>query len=106
MNRRVNRVNVLGKCLAVAFLLSVMPVFAIDLSEINAAKPLMYRVGLTDDSEVKYSPEDNKIYANISVSEKKIDYSLDKISPENVDTCDLSKVTYADLSIKRLSKDN
>ena len=105
MNRRVNRVNVLGKCLAVAFLLSVMPVFAIDLSEINPPKPLMYRVGLTDDSEVKYSPEDNKIYANISVSEKKIDYSLDKISPENVDTCDLSKVTYADLSIKRLSKD-
>lgn len=99
------RVNLWGKWFLVAYLLGVIPAFALDLSEITAPKPLMYRVGLTDDPEVKYSPQENKIYANVSVSEKKVDYSLDKIAPGNVDTCDLSKVTYADLSIKRLSKE-
>ncbi len=95
----------LSQWLAVSIILGGMPAFAIDLTEINSPKPPMYRVGLTDDPEVKYSPEDNKVYANVSVNEKKIDYSLDKISPDNVETCDLSKVTYADLSIKRLSKE-
>lgn len=99
------RVKVFSQWLLAAITLGIVPAFAIDLSEINTPKPLMYRMGLTDESEVKYSPEENTIYANVSVSEKKIDYSIDKISPENVDTCDLSKVTYADLSIKRLSKE-
>lgn len=101
--RRVNR-RVFFLCAALT-LAGMMPAFSMDLAEINTPKPLMYRMGLTDDPEVKYSQEENKIYANISVSEKKIDYSIDKISPENVETCDLSKLTYADLSIKRLSKE-
>lgn len=87
------------------FVLSVPSCFALDLAEINSPKPLMYRVGLTDDPEVKFSVQDNKIFANVSVTEKKLDYSLDKISPDNIDVCDLSKITYADLSIKRLSKE-
>ncbi|MCM1009965.1 MAG: hypothetical protein NC390_03670 [Fusobacterium sp.] len=91
--------------LILALLLSTCPLFAADLSQLNSPKPLLYRMGLTDDPEVKYSPLDNKIHANVSVTEKKIDYSLDKISADNLDTCDLSKITYADLSIKRLSKE-
>lgn len=91
--------------LILALMLSVSPLMAADLSELNAPKPLLYRMGLTDEPEVKYSPLDNKIQANISVTEKKLDYSIDKISAENLDTCDLSKITYADLSIKRLSKE-
>lgn len=91
--------------LILALILSVCPLMAADLSELNTPKPLLYRMGLTDDPEVKYSPLDNKIHANVSVTEKKIDYSIDKISAENLDTCDLSKITYADLSIKRLSKE-
>lgn len=91
--------------LILALFLSVTPLMAADLSELNAPKPLLYRMGLTDEPEVKYSPLDNKIQANISVTEKKIDYSIDKISAENLEICDLSKITYADLSIKRLSKE-
>lgn len=101
--KRVNR-RVFFLCAALT-LAGMMPAFSMDLAEINTPKPLMYRMGLTDDPEVKYSQEENKVYANISVSERKIDYSIDKISPENVETCDLSKLTYADLSIKRLSKE-
>ena len=93
--KRVNR-RVFFLCAALT-LAGIMPAFSMDLAEINTPKPLMYRMGLTDDPEVKYSQEENKVYANISVS--------DKISPENVETCDLSKLTYADLSIKRLSKE-
>lgn len=101
--KRVNR-RVFFLCAALT-LAGMLPAFSMDLVEISTPKPLMYRMGLTDDPEVKYSQEENKVYANISVSEKKIDYSIDKISPENVETCDLSKLTYADLSIKRLSKE-
>ena len=101
--RRLNR-RVFFLCTALT-LAGMMPAFSMDLAEISTQKPLMYRMGLTDDPEVKYSQEENKVYANISVSEKKVDYSIDKISPENVETCDLSKLTYADLSIKRLSKE-
>lgn len=101
--RMVNR-RVFFLCAALT-LAGMMPAFSMDLVEISTPKPLMYRMGLTDDPEVKYSQEENKVYANISVSERKIDYSIDKISPENVETCDLSKLTYADLSIKRLSKE-
>lgn len=91
--------------LILALILSSCPLFAADLSELNAPKPILYRMGLTDDAEVKYSPLDNKIHANVSVTQKKIDYSLDKISADSAETCDLSKITYADLSIKRLSKE-
>lgn len=101
--RRLNR-RVFFLCTALT-LAGMIPAFSMDLVEISTPKPLMYRMGLTDDPEVKYSQEENKVYANISVSEKKVDYSIDKISPENVETCDLSKLTYADLSIKRLSKE-
>ena len=101
--KRVNR-RVFFLCAALT-LAGMLPAFSMDLVEISTPKPLMYRMGLTDDPEVKYSQEENKVYANISVSEKKVDYSIDKISPENVETCDLSKLTYADLSIKRLSKE-
>lgn len=97
------RLNVFEKSCIVALLLGLMPVFAGDLSNLNAPKPLRYRVGLTDEPEVKYFQETTKV--NVRVSEKNIDYSINKISPDNNETCDLSKVTYADLSIKRLSKE-
>ena len=89
----------------IAFFSLAGSAFAVDLSEVNTPKVPMYRVGLTDDPEVRYSVGENKIFANVSVSEKKIDYSIDKISAENVETCDLSKITYADLSIKKLSQE-
>lgn len=79
--------------------------FAIETSELSLMKPLKYRMGLTDEPEVKYSSGDNSIKVQLPVTNKNIEYSLDKISAENVDVCDLSKTTYADLSIKKLSQE-
>lgn len=79
--------------------------FALEVSELVSPKDVKYRMGLTDEPEVLYSPADNKIFAQLSTNDKKIEYSLDNISPENVDVCDLSKATYADLSIKKLSRE-
>ncbi len=91
--------------LLVAIILSSCPLLAADLNGLISPKPLLYRMGLTDDPEVKYSSQDKKIQAAVSVTEKKIDYSPDRISVDSSETCDLSKITYADLSIKRLSKE-
>ena len=79
--------------------------FALEVSELGASKNVKYRMGLTDEPEVRYSQEDNKVFAQLPISDKKVEYSLDNISPENVDICDLSKATYADLSIKKLSRE-
>lgn len=91
--------------LLVAIILSSSPLLAADLNGLISPKPLLYRMGLTDDPEVKYSSQDKKIQATVSVTEKKIDYSPDRISVDSSEPCDLSKITYADLSIKRLSKE-
>ncbi len=91
--------------LFVLFAVFSLPAFAVELSEVSAPTLLRYRMGLTDDPEVKYSPLDNKVYANLPVTEKKVGYSIDRISADSDTTCDLSKITYADLSIKRLSMD-
>ena len=88
--------------LAFLFLLA-NSVFAIETSELSSMKPLKYRMGLTDEPEVKYSSLDNLIKVQLPVTNKNVEYSIDKISAENVDVCDLSKTTYADLSIKKLS---
>lgn len=79
--------------------------FAIEVSELTGSKDIKYRMGLTDESEIKFSQDENKVFAQLLTSDKKVEYSLDNVSPENVDICDLSKATYADLSIKRLSRE-
>ena len=85
--------------------MTIMPVFATEISVNDTPKPLMYRFGLSDDPEIRYSEVENKIYANIQTADKNIDYSLDKISAENDQTGDISRLTYADLSIKRMSNE-
>lgn len=85
-----------------AFIFAMLPAFSTELSELASPKALRYRVGLTDEPEVKYTQE---MKVGVRVQEKNVEYSLDKISADNVDVCDLSRVTYADLSIKRLSKE-
>lgn len=68
----------------------MLPVMAIELDDISTLKPPAYRVGTTDDVEVK---------ANFV---KK----LDSQSVKEIDKYeDISKLTYADLSIKRISKE-
>ena len=79
--------------------------FALEVSELGVSKNVKYRMGLTDEPEVRYSQEDNKVFAQLPICDKNVEYSLDNISPENVDICDLSKATYADLSIKKLSRE-
>ena len=93
------------KVLAFLVLFSVMPVYSADFTELVSPKSPLYRVGLTDEPEVKYSAVDDEIQANLMVNEQNIEYSIGKIAADNVETCDLSKITYADLSIKRLSKE-
>ena len=93
------------KLLLLAFFMTIMPVFATEISVNDTPKPLMYRFGLSDDPEIRYSEVENKIYANIQTADKNIDYSLDKISAENDQTGDISRLTYADLSIKRMSNE-
>ena len=80
-------------------------VTAENLSELVTPKSPAYRVGLTDEPEVKYNADENKIYANVSTIHKNIDYSIDKISDDTSELGDFSKLTYGDLSIKRLSID-
>ena len=78
---------------------------AINISDLSTPMPLKYRMGLTDEPEVRFSPIDNEVRPQLPVNNKKVEYSLDNISASNVDVCDLSKTTYADLSIKKLSRE-
>lgn len=67
-----------------------MPVSALDLDDLNTHKPAAYRVGITDDVE------------------QKADFvkKLDTQTAKEVDPFeDIGKLTYADLSIKRISKE-
>ena len=94
------------KLITVTFLfMAILPVLGSEISVNDFPKPPMYRVGLSDEPEVKYSEEENKIYASINTAQKNIDYSLDKIPADNDETGDLSRLTYADLSIKKLSNE-
>ena len=94
------------KLITVTFLfMAILPVLGSEISVNDFPKPPMYRVGLSDEPEVKYSEEENKIYASINTAQKNIDYSLDKIPADNDETGDLSRLTYADLSIKKLSSE-
>ena len=69
--------------------LMVSPVLAIEYEDLNSVKPPAYRLGITDDVEVK---------ADIDTLKKKVRKDLNAF--ESID-----KLTYADLSIKRLSKE-
>lgn len=92
------------KLLFISLILTVTQCYcAEDLQDLTTPKPPAYRMGLTDEAEVKFSTFDNKIYPNVSTINKNIDYSIDKIENETDELGDLSKLTYADLSIKRLS---
>lgn len=68
----------------------ILPVQAIELDDVNAVKPPAYRVGVTEDVE------------------QKIDFvkKLDSKTAKEVNPFqDFEKLTYADLSIKRISKE-
>lgn len=93
------------KNILLLFLLMATSVLASEISITDSPKPPMYRVGLSNEPEVRYSEEENKIYANIQTTQKNIDYSLDKISADNDQTGDISRLTYADLSIKKISNE-
>ena len=72
------------------FSLLALPVQAIELDDVNSVKPPAYRVGVTEDVE------------------QKIDFvkKLDSKTAKEVNPFqDFEKLTYADLSIKRISKE-
>lgn len=76
--------------LASLFMFLALPSFGVDYSDLNSVKPPMYRVGTTDDVEQK---------ANFS---KKLNVETAKeIDPFS----NIEKLTYADLSIKKISKE-
>jgi len=93
------------KIITALCILCALPAFSTEISVNDIPKAPMYRFGLSDEPEIKYSEEENKIYANIQTTQKNIDYSIDKISADNDDTGDISRLTYADLSIKKLSNE-
>lgn len=81
----------LSSCLfAFLLLIFISPCFAIEYSDLNTVKEPSYRVGTTDDIEQKVN------------STKELDSATAKeVDPfENVE-----KLTYADLSIKKISKE-
>ena len=77
--------------LVLSFLIVSSPVFAIEYDELNSVKPPAYRVGATDDIE------------------QKSDFSKEAIDTETAKEIDpfdaIEKLTYADLSIKKISKE-
>ena len=93
------------KTLFLAIFIMTVPAWPSEISINDFPKPPMYRVGLSDEPEIKYLENENKIYANIQTTKQNIDYSLDKISADSDETGDLSRLTYADLSIKKLSNE-
>lgn len=77
--------------IALIFLFFALPVLAIDYDELNSPKPPAYRVGTTDDIEQKAEEQVKK---------------LDTQRVKEVEPFDnIEKLTYADLSIKKISKE-
>lgn len=77
--------------IALIFLFFALPVLAIDYDELNSPKPPAYRVGTTDDVEQKAEEQVKK---------------LDTQRVKEVEPFDnIEKLTYADLSIKKISKE-
>ncbi|MBQ2611420.1 hypothetical protein IJF81_03405 [bacterium] len=76
------------------FLLSVIQTPAVELTDIITPMPPAYRVGLSDEPEKKY------VEANFS------DKSVEKaLLTKDTSKSDISELTYADLSIKQISKE-
>lgn len=75
-------------------------VYAVDYADINAPKPPAFRVGLTDTPEKRYvnAVEDLQSIPKAHVEKEKIDES-------NKESYNIEDITYADLSIKKMSKE-
>lgn len=81
----------LNKLIMLIILFLVQPAFAMDYNDLNSVKEPAYRVGTRDDVEKKQSFDKQTIETK---------------SPKEVDTFDnIEKLTYADLSIKKISKE-
>lgn len=78
------------KVLTILLLFLALPCFALDYEDLNSVKPPAYRVGTSDDVEQKADMV------------KKLDtQTVKEVDPfENIE-----KLTYADLSIKKISKE-
>jgi len=72
------------------------PVMAVNLDEVTTVCPPAYRVGLTDEPEKEY------LEAKTPNMPKKVDKEYVK---KDVSQIDISELTYADLSIKQMSKE-
>lgn len=73
-------------------------VFAVEYADLNSPKPPAYRVGLTD------TPE--KIYVDAVKDVVKKEYvKKDIIDENNKESYNIEDLTYADLSIKKMSKE-
>lgn len=73
--------------LAFACLLTSSPIFAMDYTDLNSVKDPAYRVGTTDDIENKST----------------IIKTLETESVKQIEDSSIEKLTYADLSIKKIS---
>lgn len=74
--------------------------FAVDYADINSPKPPAFRVGLTDTPEKQYVEAIQDIQ-----SIQKTHVEKEKIDENNRESYNIEDVTYADLSIKKMSKE-
>ena len=82
------------KCIAIALLISVaLPSFAIKYEDLNMPKPPAYRTGLSEEPEKEYmeAPAENKVHQ--------------EYVKKDAEQFDVSDLTYADLSIKQISRE-
>lgn len=74
--------------------------YAIDYADLNAPKPPAFRVGLTD------TPEKIYVEAVQDIQEvQKTHVEKERIDENNAESYNIEDVTYADLSIKKMSKE-
>ncbi len=82
------------KCIAIALLISLaLPSFAIKYEDLNMPKPPAYRTGLSEEPEKEYmeAPAENKVHQ--------------EYVKKDAEQFDVSDLTYADLSIKQISRE-
>ncbi len=93
------------KILILSLILSLSsPCFALEYKDINSVRPPAYRVGLSSDPEKEYVEAKQTAENTASKKMPDIDTVFAK-QDESPDKFNVNEITYADLSIKQISKE-
>ena len=79
------------------------PCLALDYSEVNSVRPPAYRVGLSDEPEKEYV--EAKQTAQNTAQKKVPHIDTVTVHEDNTNKFNVDEITYADLSIKQISKE-